>query len=588
MYACVLGSILSHVCVPYFDEYKLRLKLSCTLTNTFFRGVLCRTAMGCLPRFMLMGGLFLYMLADADARRLKVEDPDATSEAANPSSSQRATGKATRFDPSIEAAVFPIGAQQAFVHLAEWSWEDVAVECEQWLGPHRFAAVLVSPPNDHIQGHGASARYQPITYNLTSNSGYIGEFVSMVQRCTNAGVGVYVTLVFNHIAAGAGRSIAGCRYGDRVTPIFSQEDFHHDEEALGTNCQITLKDNTTKRNMQFCDVNGLPDLCTGCKRVQEIIVGHMHHLLNLGVAGFHVHKASFIDESELSTILERTRQRGRFVSLQVEQNPPADSVTPNLYFSLEPGAHVTEFKYLNQVKQHMQLGQLHWLKLLGEGWGLVPRENAVVFLDYFDTNRYSNSLSYNTGRLFVLANVFMLAFPYGYPMVGSSFFVRPPGDVPPMDAVHGDDGSISCGVGKGWVCEHRLTAIANMVKWRAIAGQSQATDVSTLGPNTLAFCRGQAACVVMNRGTKAWEGQVPVSVPPGDYCNIIGSDTVESCSLVEVRPHGALAQASVRVPAVSAVAFHIGACNLLPTSSTLPPSPPTASTTSMTSSSSSN
>jgi alpha-amylase len=39
----------------------------------------------------------------------------------------------------------------AFVHLFEWSWQDIAVECEAFLGPKGYKAVQVSPPNEHIQ-----------------------------------------------------------------------------------------------------------------------------------------------------------------------------------------------------------------------------------------------------------------------------------------------------------------------------------------------------------------------------------------------------------------------------------------------------
>lgn len=39
-----------------------------------------------------------------------------------------------------------------FVQLFEWSWDDVAMECEQYLGPNHFAAVQVSPAQEHVQG----------------------------------------------------------------------------------------------------------------------------------------------------------------------------------------------------------------------------------------------------------------------------------------------------------------------------------------------------------------------------------------------------------------------------------------------------
>ena len=36
-----------------------------------------------------------------------------------------------------------------FVHLFEWKWTDIGKECEDWLGPKGFAAVQISPPNEH-------------------------------------------------------------------------------------------------------------------------------------------------------------------------------------------------------------------------------------------------------------------------------------------------------------------------------------------------------------------------------------------------------------------------------------------------------
>ncbi len=40
----------------------------------------------------------------------------------------------------------------ASVQLFEWSWADVAEECETFLGPKGYKAVQISPPSEHIQG----------------------------------------------------------------------------------------------------------------------------------------------------------------------------------------------------------------------------------------------------------------------------------------------------------------------------------------------------------------------------------------------------------------------------------------------------
>ena len=42
-----------------------------------------------------------------------------------------------------------MAAGDVFVHLFEWKWRDIANECEQNLGPAGFAAVQVSPPQEH-------------------------------------------------------------------------------------------------------------------------------------------------------------------------------------------------------------------------------------------------------------------------------------------------------------------------------------------------------------------------------------------------------------------------------------------------------
>ena len=46
---------------------------------------------------------------------------------------------------------------------------------------------------------------------------------------------------------------------------------------------------------------------------------------------------------------------------------------------------------------------------------------AVVFMDNHDTQRGDAPLTYKNGQRYYLANVFMLAHPYGHPKVMSSY-----------------------------------------------------------------------------------------------------------------------------------------------------------------------
>src|SRR5690348_8448414 len=54
--------------------------------------------------------------------------------------------------PSLAPTYRPSGhaaAGDAFVHLFEWRWTDIATECETRLGPAGWKAVQVSPPEEH-------------------------------------------------------------------------------------------------------------------------------------------------------------------------------------------------------------------------------------------------------------------------------------------------------------------------------------------------------------------------------------------------------------------------------------------------------
>ncbi|HJV63438.1 MAG TPA: hypothetical protein VJ743_20990, partial [Albitalea sp.] len=53
----------------------------------------------------------------------------------------------------VAASFAPNAAQAAgfnprdtSVQLFEWSWNDIATECSQWLGPQGYGAVQISPP----------------------------------------------------------------------------------------------------------------------------------------------------------------------------------------------------------------------------------------------------------------------------------------------------------------------------------------------------------------------------------------------------------------------------------------------------------
>jgi alpha-amylase len=173
----------------------------------------------------------------------------------------------------------------AFVHLFEWGWEDIATECETFLGPKGFAAVQVSPPNKTISGNQWWTRYQPVSYAFDSRSGDRAQFQSMVQRCKEAGVDIYLDAVINHMAAW-NRSFPDVPYGSN--------DFH--------TCTSKEIDYGNRWQVQNCDLVGLNDLKTESEYVRQKIADYMNDAISMGVAGFRIDAAKHIPAGDIEAI----------------------------------------------------------------------------------------------------------------------------------------------------------------------------------------------------------------------------------------------------------------------------------------------
>lgn len=98
------------------------------------------------------------------------------------------------------------------------------------------------------------------------------------------------------------------------------------------------------RNVQSCDLVGLPDLCTGCEHVQATVSAYLSRLSELGVAGVRIDAAKHQDSGELGQLLSRAA--GNLYSFHEVISGPSEAVQPSMYFSL---GQVTEFNYARQL-----------------------------------------------------------------------------------------------------------------------------------------------------------------------------------------------------------------------------------------------
>jgi len=453
------------------------------------------------------------------------------------------------------AAASPEHSSMAFVHLFEWKWDDVAKECEDFLGPKGYTAVQISPATEHIRGNSWWTRYQPVSYKLESRSGNETAFISMVQRCKAVGVGIYADIVMNHMADTQSLThasgIGGSNFGQRMfDKLYTPQDFHHTPGDLSRNCRVN--DYTNRTSVQYCDLLGLADLCTGCAPVQEKIAAHVNRLGQLGISGFRVDAAKHMDAGELHGILRRINS-SMYRYLEVISMSQREAVHPSMYYHL--GA-VTEFRFPFELSNHLLHGSNKSIQTLGESWGMMPKDVAISFVDNHDTQRGhagTAKLTYKSGSFYLLANILMLAHPYGYPQVKSSYYWTDSNQGPPSTSVHSAR-DLNCGPGKDWVCEHRWPSIANMVAWRRSAGTAKVSNWHTEGSQRFFFCRGTTACIAVNLARMPWRCKLSVSMPPGMYCNIVDSDAL-NCERVLVRRNQTV---SIDVGPTTANAFHIG------------------------------
>ena len=203
-----------------------------------------------------------------------------------------------QFDPHY------ISGRNGIVHLFEWAWNDIANECENFLGPNGFAGVQVSPPNENAIASNRPwwERYQPVSYLLVTRSGSQAEFASMVSRCYQAGVRIYVDAVINHMAAisgtGTGRSISDPSNRSFTGVPYSTYDF---------NTPCSINDYNNAEEVRNCELGDLPNLNQGTEHVRLMIVSYFDSLVDLGVAGFRVDAAKHMWPSDLEIIYSRVK-----------------------------------------------------------------------------------------------------------------------------------------------------------------------------------------------------------------------------------------------------------------------------------------
>ncbi|XP_038066973.1 LOW QUALITY PROTEIN: uncharacterized protein LOC119736999 [Patiria miniata] len=443
------------------------------------------------------------------------------------------------WDPNMEEG------RQVMVNLMAWKWTDIADECERYLGPNGFGGVQISPPNEHaVLEHPYQPwwqRYLPVSYELQSRSGTEDELRDMVNRCNLAGVRIYADVVINHMASGEMAKGSADNLYDPKTLSYPQVPYaSEDFSVYNLKCPSKsggIEDHKNEKEVFNCNLAGLPDLDTSVHHVRYTIAKYMNTLIDIGVAGFRVSNAEHIWPSDLAAIYDSLHDlsttffkagRRPFIFQEVNTvGANADVIKPIEY--LEMGS-VTEFEFGQIVSEAVGSGgskmTLSDLGNMEDEFFLIPSSGAVAFVDNPDTQR-ADAITYKESRLYVVANAFMLAYPYGITRVMSSFDFGSYDEGPPSDEsgailspIINEDGSC----GNWWVCEHRWPPVKNMIAFRNVADGQPLSNWWSNDNQQVAFGRGDKAFIVLNNEKAKFSEFLYTGLPSGEYCDIISGD----------------------------------------------------------------
>ncbi|KAI4459930.1 alpha-amylase [Holotrichia oblita] len=276
------------------------------------------------------------------------------------------------------------------------------------------------------------------------------------------------------------------------------------------------------------------------EHVRGRVVDFMNHLINLGVAGFRIDASKDMWPGDLNVIFNRLNNLNTDHGFAVGTRPSMFlevidlgnvSVSHKEYQHL---GRISEFKFSSEISRVFRdSDQLTYLSNWGEGWGFIPSDRALVFVDNHNNQRRNgvggdNILTYKLSKQYRMAAAFMLAHPYGSTRVMSSFAFTDTNMGPPQDdnqniispGINADD---SCT--NGWVCEHRWRQIANMVGFRNAVRGAGVNDWWSNGAQQIAFCRGGSGFVAFNNGGTISQ-TMQTCLPSGTYCDVISGNLI--------------------------------------------------------------
>lgn len=484
-----------------------------------------------------------------------------------------------------------IYAPNSIVLLFGWKWIDIMHEVP-FLAEHGYDAIKIYPPQEFVLRHNNPwwSIYQPVSYHLSSFYGTKEDFIKMVDFCHSYNLKIYVDLILNHMAefieteqshvGTNGHTFTKYNYNHLNNENDSYEftDFYH--FTPGDNKQISNEDYCKLENiwhLEHYDLLHLPKLNMDNPHVMSILRKYIEYLLSLGVDGFRIDAAKHLKVKAVEKIFTGLKTHDDLKPFTYQEYYTGAPMGIDVYSFMKKYfqiGYVTAFKYGEFLSDAINNRSNNLQKLVeysfGSSWIHYPDNRAVVVIDNHDTERMMpNILNYKDSKnnSYVLAYIFMLAWPFGIPKIMSSFRFSGHNDPIPTTPVWQNERNSCFDENSPWVAQHRWQAIANMVLFRNKTKEAPGISHVWADGNQIAFARTYQKTkeyvtsfgfVVINATEKTLKRRFATGLPGGKYYDFITGQLIGGKiqgSTIEVENYGF---ATITVKPFDAIAIVLG------------------------------
>ncbi|XP_074595081.1 alpha-amylase-like isoform X2 [Brevipalpus obovatus] len=327
------------------------------------------------------------------------------------------------------------------VELWEWRFDEVGKECERFLGPNKYGGVLVSPAWEHeqIDDPVVNNKYGLVSYRIMTRYGNEAQLANMIKRCNSAGVRVYVdcnvgSTTFPYDGKGfGGTPFYGTNKSYPGVP-YTYDNFNSAQRCSAISGDI--EDPRDLYQLRDCQLTGINDLDNGQKYVQDKIVEAINKLINLGVAGIRIDASYMSWPKNLAAILERLNTLNTKFFKPNSKPYVFHSIKYESTLGRSSGPSPSEYVHLGSVvatdarrkivdsfrkRDYDRIKNLDSLR--DDAWTQIPSKSAVTLIDSaaYQDKDIPDGINFRLPYTLIRATSFMLAWPYGLPLVMSNF-----------------------------------------------------------------------------------------------------------------------------------------------------------------------